>query len=119
MTSDKLILTDHAWARMCGRSLSPKMILRTIKYGRIIHNRKAVYYVIGKKEIARYRNDGIDLSNLHGIHVVCSSGGIILTCYRNRDLRGLKPTRRRRYNRRTVRPSVKRHPVSCASWSML
>lgn len=44
---------------------------------------------------------GADLRELEGMHVVCSPEGVILTVYRNHDLRGLKPSRRsHRFRRR-------------------
>lgn len=88
-------LTRHAWQRMSGRGLSPAAVSLVLNYGRAAHTRGATIYVVGRKEVRRYRQDGIELSSLEGIQVVCSESGAILTVYRNRDLRGLRPRSRR------------------------
>lgn len=101
--------TRHGWSRMCGRGFSPTMIGKVLDYGRLIHGRGARIYVIGKKEIERWAGRGVDLHELDGMQVVCSIGGSILTVYRNRELRGLRPKRRRRGRGRAGR---------AASWSV-
>lgn len=64
-------------------------------YGRVVHVRGAEIHAIGRKEVLRYRQRGIDLRMYEGIQVVCRPGaGVVLTVYRNRDLRGLRPHRR-------------------------
>lgn len=88
-------LTRHAWERMCGRGLSPTAVRLVLNYGRAAHIRGATIYVIGRKEVERYRQHGIELSSVEGAQVVCTESGSILTVYRNRDLRGLRPRSRR------------------------
>jgi hypothetical protein len=88
-------LTRHAWERMSGRGLSPAAIRLVLNYGRAAHIRGATIYVVGRKEVERYRQDGIELSSVEGVQVVCTDSGSILTVYRNRDLRGLRPRSRR------------------------
>lgn len=88
-------LTQHAWERMSGRGLSPAAIRLVLDYGRTAHIRGATIYVVGRKEVDRYRQNGIELSPVEGIQVVCTESGAILTVYRNRDLRGLRPRSRR------------------------
>lgn len=95
-------LTQHGWERMSGRGLSPAAIRLVLNYGRAAHIRGATIYVIGRKEVERYGQDGIELSSAEGVQVVCTDSGSILTVYRNRDLRGLRP-RSRRARRRHVR----------------
>jgi len=51
--------------------------------------------VIGRNEVERLIRQGIDLRDYEGVHVVRSADGDIITVYRNRDLRGLRPRRRR------------------------
>lgn len=92
-------LTRHAWARMSGRGLSPATIRLVLNYGRAAEIRGATIYVVGRKEAERYRQDGIDLSSVEGVQVVCTDSGTILTVYRNRDLRGLRPRSRRARHR--------------------
>ncbi len=98
---DKLgsLLTKHAFYQMNSRGLSPKAIAAAVNYGRVVHTRGAEIHAIGHKEVGLYERDGIDLSRFEGVQVVCSPDGSILTVYRNRDFRGLRPRRRsqRRY----------------------
>jgi len=92
---DNYNLTRHAWARMCGRSLSPDMVQRVIEYGRVAYVRGATTYAVGRKEVTRRGRENIDLANLEGVQIVCSNGGAVMTVYRNRDFRGLRPRTRR------------------------
>ena len=94
-------VSHHAWQRLNGRGLSLGAIRRVIGFGRIMYVRGAVIYAVGRKEIERFAPDGIDLSDLEGIQVVCSDSGVIMTVYRNRDFRGLRPRRRPHRNRRS------------------
>lgn len=94
--------TSHAWERMSARGFSPSGIHSVLMYGRVAHARKAMIHVVGRKEVARYRRVGVDISDLEGVHVVCSTDGAIITVYRNKDLRGIRP-RRRHANRPTAR----------------
>ena len=87
-------LTAHAAERMSKRSLSPWMIEAALTYGRVVHTRAARIFAIGRKEATRYRCDGVDLSRLDGVQVVCSLDGHIITAYRNRDFRELRGRRR-------------------------
>ena len=93
-TGSEHTLTHHARQRMNQRCLSPAVVQATLEYGRIVHARGAAIHVIGRREIARYDLDGIDLSSCDGVQVVCNKDGTVLTAYRNRDLRGLRPRRR-------------------------
>lgn len=88
-------LTRHARYRMSGRGISDSAINLVLAYGRQFHVRGAIIYVVGRKEINFFESQGIDLSNLDGIQVVCASDGTVMTVYRNRDFRGLRPQRRR------------------------
>jgi len=97
---DSQCLTRHAWSRMCGRSLSPDMVRRVLSYGRVAHARGATIYAVGRKEVERFRAEEIDLSDVEGVQVVCSDTGAVITVYRNRDFRGLRP-RPRRFRRRS------------------
>jgi hypothetical protein len=87
-------LTQHALQRMGTRGLSSSEVSLVLAYGRQVHTRGAMIYVVGRKEISRCAAFGIDLSELDGLQVICSTGGTILTVYRNRDFRGLRPRRR-------------------------
>jgi len=89
-------LTKHAWQRMGARGLREAAVRAALDYGRVVHVRGAAIYAIGRKEVSRCQRHGIDLSRYEGIQVVCMPYGTVLTAYRNRDFRGLRPRRRRR-----------------------
>lgn len=88
-------LTQHALQRMDMRGFSSSEVNLAITFGRNVHTRGAIIYVVGRKEISLCAAFGIDLSDLDGLQVVCSNDGAVMTVYRNRDLRGLRPRRRR------------------------
>ena len=90
-------LTCHAAVRMNARRYRPETVEAVLAYGREAHVRGATICAIGRKEVDRARRAGLDLRDLEGIQVVCARDGSILTVYRNRDLRGLKPRHRREY----------------------
>ena len=77
-------LSDHAIERMYARHVRQEHIVRALRYGRVIHTRGAVHFVLGRKEVARY--DAVRPSD-NGVQVVVSDldDGTVLTCYRNRD----------------------------------
>lgn len=102
-TEDRLTLTSHARERMATRGLRTDAIDAALAYGRVIHVRGADIYAIGRKEIERYAEDGIDLAAYDGVQVV-STDGVIVTVYRNRSFSGL----RNRY-------SFRRRPVALAA----
>lgn len=87
-------LTLHAWERMGARGFSSEKINKVLSFGRVIHTRGAAIYAIGRKEINHYENQGINLNGLNGVQVVCTKDGSIMTMYRNRDFRSLKPRSR-------------------------
>jgi hypothetical protein len=62
-----------------------------LRFGRVAHVRGGQIHAIGRKEVARYRQAGIDLTRYEGVQVVCAPDGAILTVYRNRDFRRLRP----------------------------
>lgn len=62
-----------------------------LEYGRRVYVRGVKSHVIGRKEVRSFLRKGIELANFEGIHVVCNIEGTIMTTYRNRDFRGLRP----------------------------
>ena len=96
--SQSLGLTFHAQLRANARRLGVAAIEAALRYGRVLHVRGAAIHVIGRREVETYKRHNIDLIPFEGVQVVCSRDDrMILTAYRNRDFRGLHPTRRRRY----------------------
>lgn len=87
-------LTEHARERMTRRRISMGAVETALEYGRELHTRGGLIYVIGRREVARYRTVGVDLSDLDGLQVVCAPSGAVITTYRNRDFSGLRPRRR-------------------------
>jgi hypothetical protein len=81
---------------MYERRLSDEAVHMVVVYGRLARVRGAEIYAVGRKEVERYLAEGVDLSRLQGVQVVCSPSGAILTVYRNDDFRGLRPRGGRR-----------------------
>lgn len=94
------VLTKHASERMYTRGLQPGAVAAALAYGRVIHIRGADIHAIGRCEVELYERDGIDLSRYEGVQVVCGPEGAILTVYRNRNFRGLRPRRGRQHGPR-------------------
>jgi hypothetical protein len=87
----ELTNSQHAQIREGQRGISQKQVVLAFKYGRVIHARRAVYHVIGKKEIDKYVSIEPELKNMNGIQLVMSVNGTILTVFRNKDLRKVRP----------------------------
>jgi hypothetical protein len=90
-------ISSHAQNQMDARSISTDALRSALKYGRMSWTRGARIYAIGRKEVQYYRAHGVDLARFEGVHVVESLDGAIITVYRNRDLRGLRPDKRPRF----------------------
>ena len=58
------------------------MIDLTISWGRETHDKGAVFYFIGNKEIEKAKLEGVDIKHCQGIHVVMWRGQVE-TVYRN------------------------------------
>ncbi|MGQ9371726.1 DUF4258 domain-containing protein [Azospirillum sp. ST 5-10] len=89
-TEGRFILTNHAKERLATRGLRADAINAALAYGRVVYVRGADIYVIGRKEIVRYAEEGVDLSAYDGVQVVVTPEGVILTVYRNRSFSGLR-----------------------------
>jgi hypothetical protein len=95
VTEQGTILTEHALTKMQRRAIRDEAIEAVMRYGRETHIRGVVIYVIGKKEIAEFLEQGIDLNQYEGIQVVCANDGVVITTYKNKDLKGLHYQKRR------------------------
>ena len=89
------LITQHARKRMTARQISEAALSAVLEYGRVVYVRGAKIYVVGRKEVTKFFRRGVELSDCEGIHVVCTPEGVVLTTYRNRDFRGLRPRGRR------------------------
>ena len=89
------VLTDHAQKRMQQRHITPHILEKVMRYGRIIHARGATYRVIGRKEVAHHAAAGIDLRAAEGVQVLLATDGAVITTFRNHDLRKIRPSKRR------------------------
>ena len=93
------IYTHHGRKRMTARGISETALSAVLEFGRMVYVRGAKIYVIGRKEVQSFLRKDIELADFEGIHVVCSLDGAIMTTYRNRDFRGLRPRGRRHCRR--------------------
>ena len=90
------MITGHALRRMNQRGIRLWQVDAVMEYGRCIYARGARIMLLGYREVQHAKEHGIDLQDCNGIQVVTSpSTGGVKTVYRNRDLRGLRPCRRR------------------------
>lgn len=83
-------LTYHATARKSHRGIPSEVIESVVEFGRVVYTRGAMIHAIGRKEVERYRQEDIDLSDCEGVQVVCSTDGAVLTVYRNHNFHGLR-----------------------------
>ena len=95
------VITRHARTRMTARRISETALAAVLEYGRVVYVRGAKIYVIGRKEVTKFLCRGVELADLEGIHVVCTPENVVLTTYRNRNFRGLRPHGRRHRQRPT------------------
>ena len=66
-------------------------VVAALEFGRQVRARGAEIFVLGRRDIARARRVGVDLSDLEGVQVICApNGGPVLTCYRNRNVSGIR-----------------------------
>lgn len=93
-------LTWHALDQMDARRLSADAVSSALAYGRHTWTRGARIFVIGRREVERFRSHGINLDPYEGVQVVTRPDGTIVTVYRNRDLRRLRQRKRSRSWRR-------------------
>lgn len=88
------IISTHAEFRMNQRGICQESIELVLEFGRQIYARRAIFYVVGKKEIARYSDREPKLKLLEGLQVISANDGTILTAYKNKNLRGIRPVSR-------------------------
>ncbi len=92
-TAFALPMTQHALDRSSSRRLPYDAVEAALVWGREVHTRGAHIHALGKRDVARAYSAGVDVRRWEGVHVVCHASGVVLTCYRNRDLSGLRARR--------------------------
>lgn len=89
-------LSKHAQLRMSQRSIDLKQIEKVLSYGRVIHSRRARFYVVGKKDTKRLSKTGINTQGLENMQVLVEGKtNTIVTVYRNKGFRHIRPVHRR------------------------
>lgn len=90
-------LTHHAAKRLSQRGVSESQLRLVIEFGRKVHAHRAIYYIVGKKEIGKYQGVIPGFELLEGIQVVVnSSDDVVLTVFRNHSFRRIRSYKRRR-----------------------
>ncbi len=84
-------MTEHAEHRMASRGISQRALKAALQYGSVRFTRKAWYYRITRLDVQKCKNQGVNIAEFEGIHVVVSPDGAVLTAYRARKKRRLKP----------------------------
>ncbi|MCS6803070.1 MAG: DUF4258 domain-containing protein [Chloroflexota bacterium] len=97
---EQVVLTNHALRRLNGRRIPFDAVRTVMTYGRAVWVLGARVFVVGQREVRRWRDRGIDLRPFEGIHIVATAEGTVLTAYRNRNLRRLRRNSHRRRRRR-------------------
>ena len=80
--------TSHSRKRMSQRGVRQKDVDAVLKFGRIIRKSGAHRYFLGRKEVKRWAEKGVDLRKFENLHVVMDSEETkVLTVYRNASAR--------------------------------
>ncbi|NTX39165.1 hypothetical protein HUA78_32495 [Myxococcus sp. CA033] len=90
-------LPRHAYELMITRSISRTAIEVALEFGRCVEIRGAQSFAIGRREVEKYRRDGIEPREFEGTQVVGMASGAVMTVYRNSDFRSLRTRRRRSF----------------------
>lgn len=88
-------VTFHAEMRMSQRGICSDTLELILQFGRRIRSKGAVFHVIGKKEIKQYCTIEPKLKDMEGMQVLTSTEGTVLTTYRNKNLRSIRPCSRK------------------------
>lgn len=90
------LLTKHARKRMGQRGVKEGAVKLALQFGRKIYSRRALFFVIGHKEINKHCEQYPELKDLEGLQVVVDvESNQILTVYRSHDLRQIRPKKRK------------------------
>ena len=89
----RLYKTTHALTRMAQRGFNDDQIALVLKYGRVIYAKGIVFFVVGRKEVAFLAKQGVDLRAVEAIQLLTKPNGVLITVYRNHDLKKIKKTK--------------------------
>ena len=96
---EQITLTEHARLRLTSRRIPTAAVEMAFLFGREKYIRGATLYAIGRREVERFGKCGVDLKGYEGIQIVCAEDSVVVTAYRNKDFRGLRPWDFRRKRR--------------------
>jgi len=88
---EQIVLTKHARMRLDARRIPVTAVEMALLFGRERRLNGATFFAIGRREVERSTETGVDLRRYEGIQVVCAEDDVVMTAYRNRDFRGLRP----------------------------
>ncbi len=80
---DEFRVTRHAVERMDARRIPYFAVQVVLTYGQFSWVRGSQIFTITRRQVKRASLHGHDLAPFHGIQVVCSPNGSILTVYKN------------------------------------
>lgn len=88
-------LSQHAEVRMQQRGIRRTDIELAVQYGRRIHAKGLIYYVVGRKEVERQAKHGRNIAGLAGLQVlVQEEDELVVTTYRSTDFHAIRSTAR-------------------------
>ena len=98
----QLAMTTHAFVRMQQRGIRPAGVQAAVAYGRRIRAKGVTFCVLGRKEVGRQAERGVDLHAFEGLQVLLSHDNAVITVYRSRNLHAIRVIPRRRNRRGAV-----------------
>ena len=85
VASPELDLTEHAWSRMCGRSLNKEAIETVMDWGRSQHaGGGRTRWRVDRGVIKLASKRGVDLAAFEGVVVIADRLGLVISVWRNR-----------------------------------
>ena len=82
-----LNVSVHAHQRCHQRGVKAETIAHLLRFGKKYYKNNAVYYRVGRKEIAKHAAICPALKDMNGLHLVMGLNGKIITLFRNRNFR--------------------------------
>jgi hypothetical protein len=90
------LLTEHARKSIEQRGFKEDALKLAFQFGRKIYSRRALFYVIGHKEINKHSEQYPALKALEGLQAVVDvESQKVLTVYCSHDLRQIRPKKRK------------------------